>query len=380
VSEEPIRRCFEFNGLHVSVSSGHPDDLEWLEEFLTPQFRIVDDRSGEVRLDIVHDAVRYQRLMSGHDGVTGESVACFALDQQVIRLPSWRLAGGGRLYSEENRRVLYRVSADSTAVEIVAGERSKPRVPAMRVIREFGMNHGLSGGGLFVHASAFARGDGALLIAGPSGAGKTTLLSYLLSLGGSDFLANDRVLATLGDEAMRLRGMPTITTLRSTTLDLLPTLGKALQRSSYRHHLTLAEGRQRGGSPVAWNDGRYGLTPRQYCSLLGVGSKGEASGRALIFPQQTHLPGGIDLAPIAVDEAVGLMQVVIFGIGCWTSEARVFALDGDRTPPSAAELRARCVSVAKAIPCFRCRLGEQAYDDPAHAAAVLALVVEPGVS
>ena len=78
------------------------------------------------------------------------------------------------------------------------------------------------------------RPSAGFLIAGASGAGKTSLLIHVLSAGNTDYLSNDRVLVSLGACPPQFRGMPTITALRSTTLDLFPQLKRSVERSRVR--------------------------------------------------------------------------------------------------------------------------------------------------
>lgn len=374
MTESPSSGCFEFDGLRILVESDDPADLTWLEEFLCPQFELFASGRGDCCVRLCRDGKRFAQLAAsrGGRGADEQVVDCFALDQQVIALPRWQAPGAGPCIFDEKFRTFYVVEPDSSRVDIIGAPDGRgPRIPAMRVIREFGMNRGLARGGLFVHGSSFVAGDTGVLIAGPSWAGKTTLLIHFLTRAKTAYLSNDRVLVSMGDDGTTLRGMPAIVTLRSTTLDHFPRLGRSLVESSYSHKATLAESGRRTEPIRAWGDGRYGLTPAQFCALLGAPSERSARAAAVLMPQQTHRPGGIALTRLTPDVAATRLHDAIFGIGCWAHEANIFALPGDRSRASVPELKRRCRELAGRVPFFLCELGEQAYEDLDSATSVL---------
>jgi energy-coupling factor transporter ATP-binding protein EcfA2 len=262
--------------------------------------------------------------------------------------------------------------AATSAVDIVAStSRRGLRVPAMRVLREFAMNHSLSRGHLFIHGSAVALGESGILIAGPSGSGKTTLLMHLLSLGGAAYLSNDRVLARSVREGVRLSGMPAINTLRTSTLEMYPAVRETLVKSHWNHHRTIQESEQDSTPIKPWSDARYGLTPAQFCRLMGVESRASAIATAVLLPRQTHQPGHMTLTRLTPDVVEQRLHKAIFGIGCWSHETNLFALPADRAVIPATELRRRSGVFAASLPVFECGLGLQAYTDPDRTRALL---------
>ena len=373
MSGHPAVGGFEFDGLRARVESSNPADLEWLDEFLCPQFGRIEGTGASCTVRFTQDRPRFERLVASRQPAAEQVIDCFALDQQVIRLPSWDGPDGARCILDEKFHCVYVIDADSSAVEIVASTtRRGPRIPAMRVIREFAMNHSLNRGHLFIHGSAVAVGESGIVIAGPSGSGKTTLLMHLLSLGDTTYVSNDRVLVRSLPEGSLLAGMPAITTLRSTTLDLYPSVHRLLTDSCFNHQRTIGECKQAAIPIAPWSDGRYGLTPAQFCRLMGVRSRATAFAKVVLMPRQTHRPGQIELQRLHPGAVARHLRESIFGIGCWLHETNVFALPADRAVTAADELQRRCRRLASSLPVFECRLGMQAYDDPSASRALVA--------
>jgi len=91
-------------------------------------------------------------------------------------------------------------------------------------------------------------GDRGVILAGPKKSGKTTLLMHLLSGGGADYVANDRVAVAWRDGVPVLRGMPTIITLREATASV-PHQRQHVVKRGFHAWLTIDEARLR---PPAW--------------------------------------------------------------------------------------------------------------------------------
>jgi hypothetical protein len=365
---------FEFDGLRARGESQHAADLEWLEEFLCPQFQRVDPAGASCVVRFTRDPQRYEDLLEQSNAVVVREIDCFALDQQVIRLPSWSTDGVLCIH-DTKFQCIYVLDRASSTVEIIASTRRRgPRIPAMRVLREFAMNHSLGQGHLFIHGSAVAIGSSGIVIAGPSGAGKTTLLMHLLSLGNTAYMSNDRVLARHTPEGVMLAGMPAITTLRSSTLDMYPAIREALTTSPWNHYRTISESEQDASPIKSWSDARYGLTPAQFCRLMGVESVASGMAKVVLMPKQTHQPGHITLTRLTPDVVEQRLREAIFGIGCWSHESNLFALPADRAVIPAAELHRRCNVFAASVPVFECGLGLQAYEDPERTRELLSAI------
>ena len=359
---------FEFDGLRAGAASSFASDLDWLEEFLCPQFQRVDAAAATCVVQFTRDPLRFADLSNTRADAEEKVIDCFVLDQQVIRLPSWHGPDGAFYILDAKFHCVYVVDSARSTVEIVASTRRRgPRIPAMRILREFAMNHSLSQGRLFIHGAAVGIGasESGVLIAGPSGSGKTTLLMHLLSLADASYVSNDRVMVRPGPRGPLLTGMPAITTLRSTTLDHYPAIRSALTGSPFNHQRTIAESEEAAVPIKPWSDSRYGLTPAQFCRLMGVPSRAQVSPKAVLVPRHTQSPGHISLKRLSPDTAERRLGEAIFGVGCWSHETNVFALPDDRAVISADELHRRCHQFAASLPVFECELGLQAYDDPA---------------
>lgn len=356
---------FEFDGLRASATSPRPEDLVWLEEFLCPQFARTGHADAMCTVRMVYDPERLAALQTSPRSATARELDCFALDQQVVRLPTWQEPDGTLCIVDAKFDVAYLFDAAASRVDIVAAaRRPRSRVPAMRVLREFAMNHSLAAGHLFIHGSAVALGDAGIVVAGPTTSGKTTLLVHLLSLGGTTYVSNDRVLVQLTTQGPRCRGMPAITTLRSSTLDFHPTLRQALLTSPFNHRATIAESIEQARPIQPWEDGRFGLTPAQFCRLMGVDAQATAQARAVLLPKKTNRNGTMVLRRLSPAESERRLQAAIFGIGCWTRASNLFAVPDDRAVTPAHELRRRVRLLVSDIPVFECELGLQAYGDP----------------
>jgi hypothetical protein len=165
----------------------------------------------------------------------------------------------------------YRVAESGRTVELVsANGNANIRTPLMRVVRELAMNRCAIRSQLVLHAAAARASDRAIVIAGKTNAGKTTLLTYLLAHPVLRYLANDRVVVDLSGDPGLVRGMPSVVTLRRGTLARFPQLRQQLRVRGYDLRLTPDEVAHRSAAPRRFRDGRYGLSPRQFCALLGT--------------------------------------------------------------------------------------------------------------
>lgn len=362
----------DWDGLRIRVESDQAADLEWLEEFLCPQLERTDDAGADYVVRLTNDDARHAELLAHRPAAADRAVDAFALDQQVIRLPAWPGSDGGRHLFDEKFGVVYVVRATGDRAEVVApGHPPGPRIPAMRVIREVAMNHSFARGHVFIHGSAVAMEDAGIVVAGPTTSGKTTLLIHLLRLGNTAYVSNDRLRVREANPAPLLRGMPTITTLRATTLDFHPALRDRLLTSTYRHRRTIAESEREGVPATPWNDGRYGLSPAQFCRLLDVPSRATAAARVVLLPRKTNRPGHMTCTRLDPVEVERRLHDAIFGIGCWSHAENVFARPGEAAVVPVDELLRRCSAFAAQVPAFDVELGLQAYDDPAATRALL---------
>jgi hypothetical protein len=357
--------ALRYLGLTVRVESTAPQDLAWLEEFLVPPFELVDGTTGDCAVSCEVDAERHAALLSADVKSDGATLACFALEQRPLQLPVWTsLVEERRVYDAE-LNVFYSRPAGAPRVQLLTPPGNPAaRIALMRAVREFAINHAWRSAGLVVHAAAFAMGDDGFLLAGPKGAGKTSLLTHLLRHPDARFLAGDRVHLALGDDSPVIRGLPTLVSVRAETLAMFPELRDRLAARAYQHELKLGEA---PGIPVAsgrWAGRGRSLSPAQFCDLLGVTRAAEARLGAVLFPRVTRARGPIELEPLSAEQGAARLVHTLFPRRLSGQAPGLFDLDVD-PPASEASLGQQCRAVASQVPCFECRLGLDAYADPA---------------
>jgi hypothetical protein len=358
--------ALRYLGLTVRVESMDPEDLVWLEEFLVPPFELVEGVAGDCAVSCDIDAERHGALL--RDGTTsdGATLACFALEQRLVRLPVWSSHRGERLVYDEEFNVFYRRTVGAPHVHLLTppGNRAA-RIALMRAVREFATNQAWRSGGLVVHAAAFAIGDDGFVLAGSKGAGKTSLLTHMLRHREARFVSGDRArLAPAGDGPV-IRGLPTLVSLRAGTLAMFPELRDQLATRTYQHALRLGEAT---ATPVSAqrsaNDGRS-LSPAQFCELLGVTRTAQARLAAVLFPRVTGARGGIGLDPLSAERGTARLIDSLFRRTLSGQAPGLFDLHGVDPVSGEGSVEERCRAVAARVPCFECRLGLNAYDDPA---------------
>jgi hypothetical protein len=246
----------------------------------------------------------------------------------------------------------------------------------MRVLRELAMSVAQMTGGRFLHASACVVHGCAAIITGPRRAGKTSLLSYILANSQARFLTNDRLLIDCSNNPIRLHGMPTIVSLREGTITLFEGMRRAIVDAGYISNLTMRECHDQAPLKSFPNrTGRHGVSPAQYCSLLGCEPVNEASSAVLIFPRQTGHSGGIRLRMLDGEETQTRLENSFFGCIGPDRMSQAFSFLPTRlerkAAPNDVSLRNQ---LAKSFPAYECELGNEAYYDDAGAMQILDLL------
>ena len=358
--------------LGIRVESTEGSHLAWLTEFLAPHFETrAEDAPHACAVRLVEDGERYgETLRVG----LGEGVLdAFALDSRIVSLPRWR--GNGTRLFDPDWQVFYEIAGQPLAITILSTPGNwKARTALMRVVREVATNRAQHGGGLFLHASAFAVGDRGVIVGGAKGAGKTTFLVHALRAARVEYVSNDRVLVRPGAQP-RGRGVPAIVSLRPDMLEHFPALARDLAATGYYQRLTLAEAAVRPVPKAGQRPGLPRLSPIQLCRLLGVGARAECEIAAMVFPRVTGEPGPLALERLSPAEARARLEDALFGIrpGRWVSA--VFALAEEAPPPDRPALAAGCQALADAVPAFECRLGLAAYASPRSADDMVATLL-----
>lgn len=364
-------RVFSYNGLTVLVSSNDPSHLTWLEEFMSPHFGVGEGVPYHCKVSLTVDTERYREIQRRGGHLNGEQVDCFALDSNLVWLPLWSSATDDKVIFDKGFRTFYVVSRGSTEIDLVtpANNMMAVRIALMRVVRELAMNYAQQAGCLVIHGSAFVVGGGGTIIAGPKRAGKTTLLVHVLRQDAAKYLSNDRVVVSFEETGPVLYGMPTIVTVRQQMLEMFPELRSRLLDSSYRSSLTLGEANQRLHRPIRpAEDGRFFLSPAQFCELLGASPVARGQVRALVFPRVTGQRGTIEIEQLSAHVAAVRMIESLFSAGSAQKTSSVFALSSYGSYPTAATLEHLCVQLTSRVRCFECRLGKEAYQSEASAA------------
>jgi len=350
---------FSYEGLVVEAHCPDRSHLAWLEEFVSPHFELEKGGASHCRVSLIFDKARFDEVAS--KGPSGEKAAAFVLDNSVVVLPLWNAEDAKRVVFDGKFELFYLV--DDQRVTLLAREnRLTVRTPFMRVVREFAMNHAQNAGAFFLHASCFAVGDRAVIIAGAKNTGKTTLLMYALHDPSTRYLTNDRLLVSSGEGGFRLRGMPTILTVRERTFELLPGLRPSLFKRRFNFRSTLEEASEaKSPPPRAWEDGRMGLTAAQACALLEKQLVPEARPVAVLFPRITHREGSIDLFEVSGESAADRLLDCVFGARHLDVVSDLFNPPVPSSGCSPSDLHRLCRELTATVDCFECRLGQDAY-------------------
>jgi hypothetical protein len=377
------RIMLDYAGFRLGVSSDHSAHLEWLEEFLAPPFETVRvDRHDCERLDcevlLTLDDEAFERQLA--DGPASGSDVCFEMDTRVVRLPVWRSDQPDRVVFDEAGCVFYRVDALHRTIEILASaatsasEDMAVRIALMRAVREVAMHAAVAHGGVFLHAAGFAVDGSGVIVAGPKRTGKSTLLLFALTATPAALLSNDRLLLTYDNGDFLVRGLPTITTLRATTLDFFPAILRSLLEDGFHTGVTVAEAarssRGHRGQVGPAPDGRFGITNRQLCQLASCEAVAQVPTTAVLFPRQRKDTETLELVQASEDEAAHQLRRSLFGRQEDRPVNPLFRLAPSPAGgyPDAAEA---CRALASNVPCYFCDVGPRSYELAASAEALL---------
>jgi hypothetical protein len=341
-----------------------------LEEFLAPAFAFGGGAAGDDawHVELIEDARCTAEVFDRGPQVGAAPVACFALERGFVFLPSWNGPPSVRTVVDEQARVAVEVDSGRRHVRVLTlPDRSGVRTVLMRVVRELAMHHVRKRGGLLLHGAALAVGGRGLLILGDKGAGKTTLLIHLLRRAGAQYLSNDRVVVWHAGARPRLRGMPTIVSIRSGTVGMFPQLRARLERRVPHYRLTLEEAAATTQQTEPVHDGRFGVSAAQLCALLGVQRIGTCAGGALVFPRIVPGEQGMRFVQIPRVEVAARLRRSVFGVPAPANRQERLFDDGHWGTESEAM---RVTHLATSLPALECRLGDDAYADAAHGAEV----------
>jgi hypothetical protein len=363
-SENRSFGSFAFEGLKIGVSCSEAQDLIWLREFLSPQFRGFRRGPPDCVVRLTYDAAKHASLLSAGPHPSNRELDCFNLDRKTVRLPLWRSRDRGLVIFDHEFNVFYGIARRGKDISITAAARNlwSGRISLMRVVRELGMNHAIDRGAMILHGAAFQLNGKGILVAGPKGAGKTSLLTYFLQKKAARYVSNDRVLVDLARRQPLLRGIPTIITLRKTMLEMFPVLLRHLRRSCFNPCLRLQEAQNALLGPAAIDEeGRFHLSPGQLCELTGVGVVGGGALSLLIFPLVSAADTCVSMERMSAESAAQRMQAALFHSSVPSRKSTFFNARASKSQAVRKSHIHLTLEMASRVPCFECRLGRRAF-------------------
>ena len=345
--------AFSYAGGGFLARSEDSADLVWLKDFFHPAFAPAAG-AGEQAFTLERDpeALNEARILTSRDA---ERVAAFILDTAVEELPGHRTSRGGLIAHDAFFEVAYHREQTIRICDAgPGGSVRRARGAWMRAIREAAMDHVWPHGPSLLHASAFAIGDRAVLIAGEKEAGKTSLLcAALLHMDAAVFLSNDRVVLQRNGMRLCVRPLPSIVSIRRGSAHVVPSLREALANATENYL----------GAPVAATEepARWILSPRQFSSLLGRAMSGEAGVGCCLFPRIDPSEPSFQLRALGTGERTRRISGCVFARNHLGRRSELFRRDGETAFPSAGELHQRVQEDLHAIPCYELKMGPGLY-------------------
>ena len=355
-------RTFTLAGSAITVLSNDVPALDWLAEFLSPPFGVIDSREGRILVRLTVDGVRHEEMARAYAarGSHREEVF-FRLDQGLVTLPVFRDPAHEGVAFDAKYDCFYVLAADG--VDVIGHPRARDyRSGTMRIVREIATARALASGAHLLHAAGLVLAGAAVLIAGPKGAGKSTLLCQLAATPGAALLANDRVLVHVA-ASLTACGMPTVVGLRPQTLAMFPRIAADLPAVRRPSALTLAESVRGAGAPALGRTQPVRISPAQLAFGLGVPRAGVAPLRALLFPVRdgaTAPCSDVDGPPVrrlSVREARTALAAARFGTDASAARTIFERRFGGPGGGLAGDLDAFEDALARRVPCHRVRAG-----------------------
>jgi hypothetical protein len=356
-------RTLVFGATAIGLCSDDRAAADWLAEFLAPWFTPADrEASWHVTLSTATDRYREIATRCPSDAVPR---ACFALDQEVVALPSWRESDAVAVADPE--RSCFLVVEPFRVAMIADAASERWRFTLQWIHHEIAATR-LRRSALDLHAAAIEAGGDAILVVGPKGAGKTTLSFELLRSGPCRWISNDRAFAEPSATRFAIRGMPTPVKILAPTLRRFPELGRGL-RALARPYLRMLDEVVGGaaGEPRARAD-ELALSPAQVAHQLRVETLGAAPLGAILFPDISSDVDGWTIERLDPEDVAARLWANLYGKRTEHRATTLFEeVDGGHSVPQ----RALADQVAAAAPGYRVALGRDAYDAPGFAARLL---------
>ena len=362
---KPERIRLKYETLTIDVGADEAATLAWLIEFLAPAFQAVPcDASLPDHLVLFETTpAKHAKLRDALASASPESLEGFTYDGRFSRHPG-RVADDGRIWVRDERHdTFYGVDDGARSVFVVAGRRGPyPRVALMRVVRELATIALHRSARLPVHGAAFVHDGAAVLLCGPKRSGKTSLLIHALRCGGA-FVSNDRLFVST-QAPVAARSMPTIVMLRNDTLGMFEQLKQAYERARFDRGRTIAEcapGVSRPEPRAAEDFDRPGISPAQFCQLLGVSMQPAAPVGMILFPRVDESVDGILIESLPAARAQQALEKSLLKPSHPTRYSQVFAPGSGGEEVSLEAEAERCRRLVEQVPAYACRLGPNAF-------------------
>jgi hypothetical protein len=336
---------------------------DWLAEFLQPWFTPSAERP-EWSLTVSASADRRRELLARRPPDPARR-PCFALDRELVSLPSW-YASGGVAVDDAERSCLF-LSAPARVDVLPERTTRRWRFTLQWICHEIAATR-LRRTALDLHAAAVETDGKGIAIVGPKGAGKTTLSFHLLRSGRCRWVANDRAFARREPTGFQVRGMPTPVKVLAPTLLAFPELRRGLRPIERPYLHSVAEAFAEGAPDDLGARGEFALSPAQVAHALRVTARAVAPLAAIVFPELRGDLAGFTTERLRPGEVAARLESNVYGRPSGRTEATLFEEhDGGR----AASPCERADRLSEEVPAYRVALGPDAYAVPGFAARFL---------
>ena len=250
---------------------------------------------------------------------------------------------------DEGRSAIYRVRNDPPSTMVLTANRSpKTKKIALKVLREYAINHLHTDGALVLHAAILRFGWRGIGLVGPKGAGKTTLLVHLLREPHTAFISNDRASIRLGEATPIASSLPTIVSVAPGTVARFTHLRQRLALPPYLR-------------PVEAPPRSLSLTSLQLVELLDAPRTATAPLNTLVFPRFDPQVQGVSLARLPQQQAARRFREQVLQPPAGCDRFSIFTAGGGVHTASIGGEEALCLKITSRVACFECRIGRDAY-------------------
>jgi hypothetical protein len=342
-----------YDGFNVVARSDDPSDLVWVEAFLRPAFDLAPGENGVCfTLKNNADFLEYARRM---DSYAEARMAAFILDSGVEDLPCYKESDGGLTAYDPTFDAAYSIAQDITVSDATGRAHGRrARGALMRAIRERVMDHLWCKRASLLHAAAFVVEDQAVVVAGDKGAGKTSLLcAAILGNPRAALLSNDRLVLSQAGGVLCARALPSIVSIRSGSLEVVPSLAERLGglKESYLGSL----------APTESGPARRLISPGQLASALGSSLRRDAPVSCCVFPRIDPAQRSFRIRELSGKELLTRTLQCAFAKTSLGQRSELFGAGNAPPFPDAKELRHRLQEAMAGTRCYELTMGPGLY-------------------